>query len=113
MEDFQSWIYGIASTIVAAVVGYFSGKRKNEAETESVIISNYDSLIAQYATFKQNLLEEVDRLNSLITKQNDIITQQTQVIKEASEQIEKLEKEIKTLKENQIAIKKTIEDEPE
>jgi peptidoglycan hydrolase CwlO-like protein len=100
MEDYLNWIYGILSSVVAAVVGYFSGRRKNEAETDSVVVSNYDKLIQQYTTFKETLLEEVGRLNKLVLEQNLIIDEQRKLLREAAEQIERLTKELKKLNDN-------------
>lgn len=100
MESLYDWLQTIILSTVTAAVGYFTGKKRSDAETESVVVTNYNNLIQQYGSFKESLLQEMERLKKIVEDQEEIISSQRRLLREANEEIINLQLTIKDLQKN-------------
>jgi predicted RNase H-like nuclease (RuvC/YqgF family) len=60
------WITGLLTTFLGSVGGYFIGKRKSEAETDSIVIQNVKEVLAVYAGTINDLKKEIGELKDKI-----------------------------------------------
>jgi peptidoglycan hydrolase CwlO-like protein len=75
----------LISNVLTAVVSFFIGKRKTNAETDSIILKNLENSILIYSTLIQNLKKEIESLNikiqDLEKKIDDLMEENNQLKK--------------------------------
>jgi len=59
----ESIITILSSGTISGLVGYFTGKRKADAETDNQVIRNLELSVNVYAEIIQNLKDEIMQLN--------------------------------------------------
>jgi len=62
MEILSNFIIGLVGTLA----GYFFGQRKNNAETDSIVIENVKEILSVYSQTIQDLKEEITSLKDKI-----------------------------------------------
>ena len=58
----------LGSNIITSIVSYFAGKRKTNAETDNLVLSNLEKAIEVYATIIENLKKEISELNEKVVE---------------------------------------------
>jgi len=53
----------LISGVISALVGWFIGKRKSEAETDNVVLRNLEASVNLYREIIQDLKTEIEALN--------------------------------------------------
>ena len=53
----------LVSGVISALVGWFIGKRKSEAETDNVVLKNLEASVNLYREIIQDLKTEIEALN--------------------------------------------------
>jgi peptidoglycan hydrolase CwlO-like protein len=69
---------------LTAVVAWFAGKRRTNAETDSVVLKNLELSVNLYAQIIQSLKEEIESLNIKIQeleKKIDILHEENKTLK--------------------------------
>lgn len=56
------------SNALTAIASFFVGKRKSNAETDNLVLSNLEKSMSIYQDLIQNLKEEIHQLNTKITE---------------------------------------------
>jgi phage shock protein A len=56
------------SNALTATAGWFVGKRKTNAETDNLVLSNLEKSMSIYQDLIQNLKEEIHQLNTKISE---------------------------------------------
>ena len=58
----------LLSNALTAIASFFVGKRKSNAETDNLVLSNLEKSMSIYQDLIQNLKEEIHQLNTKITE---------------------------------------------
>ena len=69
---------------LTAIVAWFAGKRRTNAETDSVVLKNLELSVNLYAQIIQSLKEEIESLNIKIQeleKKIDILHEENKTLK--------------------------------
>lgn len=69
---------------LTAIVAWFAGKRRTNAETDSVVLKNLELSVNLYAQIIQSLKEEIESLNLKIQeleKKIDILHEENKTLK--------------------------------
>jgi len=69
---------------LTAVIAWFAGKRRSNAETDSVVLKNLELSVNLYAQIIQSLKEEIESLNIKIQeleKKIDILHEENKTLK--------------------------------
>ena len=53
----------LGSNVIVAIVSFFTGKRKSNAETDNQVLKNLELSVSIYAEIIQNLKGEIEQLN--------------------------------------------------
>ena len=53
----------LGSGTFTGIIGYFTGKRKSTAETDSIVLKNLELSVNIYAEIIQDLKKEIEQLN--------------------------------------------------
>jgi predicted RNase H-like nuclease (RuvC/YqgF family) len=69
MEILSNFVIGLVGTLA----GYFFGQRKNNAETDSIVIENVKEILAVYSQTIQDLKYEILELKDKIDEYEKII----------------------------------------
>ena len=72
------------SNAVTGLVAWFAGKRRTNAETDSVVLKNLELSVNLYAQIIQSLKEEIESLNIKIQeleKKIDILHEENKTLK--------------------------------
>jgi peptidoglycan hydrolase CwlO-like protein len=72
------------SNAVTGLVAWFAGKRRTNAETDSVVLKNLELSVNLYAQIIQSLKEEIESLNLKIQeleKKIDILHEENKTLK--------------------------------
>jgi peptidoglycan hydrolase CwlO-like protein len=56
----------LGSGTFTGIIGYFTGKRRSSAETDSVVLKNLELSVNIYAEIIQDLKQEIESLNRKI-----------------------------------------------
>jgi phage shock protein A len=56
------------SNAITATAAWFVGKRKTNAETDNIVLTNLEKSVNIYAELVKNLKEEIHQLNNKITE---------------------------------------------
>lgn len=81
-------ITGLISALTT-IVGYFLGKRKSNAETDSIVISNVKELLGVYSNTINDLKNEIKELKDKIDKYEEQIDNMSLEIHQLRKELKK------------------------
>ena len=85
MEILSNFIIGLVGTLA----GYFFGQRKNNAETDSIVIENVKEILSVYSQTIQDLKSEIMELKDKIDEYEKIIDKLKSELQEFREEMKK------------------------